>query len=118
MNYNSLIFTFVLLLFASCSGGKSEIDLVVFPDYCGGCVIKNFSEIKNASAEEEFNIYFDTTDSFILDVAIANNLDFNHVNSSEIASTFGDYANIVVIKLGHEAIELKTNELIEKGKHY
>lgn len=30
---------------------------------------------------------------------------------------YGDYANVVVSKNGH-VTELKTNEVIEKGKHF
>lgn len=78
----------------------------------------NINEQISAHLADQFNIYFDTTDSFILDIAKMNHLQFHHIDKSEISSKFGDYANLVLFVPGKEPIELKTNEIIEKGKHY
>jgi hypothetical protein len=91
---------------------------VVFPDHCGGCVSKNFHTINSKKLNDELNIYFDTTDSFVLNEAKRNNLGFIHIDNKDIPAKFGDYANIVIVNLKGEAIELTTNEVVEKGKHF
>ena len=108
----------LLIILCSCSLQDSKIDLVVYPEYCVGCVIKNFQAIKNNSLDEKFNIYFDTTDKFILDAANSNGLEYNYIENEKIALHYGDYANIVLFKKNEAPIELKTNEKIKKGKHF
>ncbi len=117
MIYKILTILFIVVLF-SCSPENNKIDLVVYPEYCGGCVSRNFHAIKNDNLEDKFNVYFDTTDTFILEAANINSLKFYHMDNSKIRAKFGDYANIVLFSTGKEPIELKTNEIIEKGKHY
>jgi hypothetical protein len=119
MNYNLAgLFLFVFLIGTSCNDKNKKNDLIVYPEYCGGCVIKNFGEIKNKNLEDRFNLYFDSTDIFILNTAKMNNLEFTHVDKSQIPLKFGDYANLVVIKSNSQAIELRTNEIITEGVHY
>ena len=65
MKYSTLILFFIGLLF-SCKVENNKIDLVVYPDYCGGCVSSNFSAIKNNNMQDKFTIYIDTTNIFIL----------------------------------------------------
>jgi len=117
MKFNFLFFLLIVLFF-SCSEKNKNIDMVIYPEYCGGCVSRNFSAIKNNDLNDKFNIYFDSTDLFILNESKLNKLDFNHIDNTDIRSKFGDYANIVILMLDGEAIELKTNETIEKGKHF
>lgn len=117
MRYSGLFLLFFILLF-SCGQENNKINLVVFPDYCGGCVSRNFHALKNINTEDKFNVYFDTSDLFILDAAKLNNLKFTHIDNSKIHAKFGDYANIVLFTPGKEPTELKTNEIVEKGKHY
>jgi hypothetical protein len=92
--------------------------LVVYPEYCGGCVIRNFSELKNKKLADKFTVYFDTTNTFILNCATQNKLNFQHIYNKDIPAKFGDYANVVVINLDGKTIELKTNETITKGVHF
>lgn len=117
MKYNALIIFLIVILF-SCSPENNKVNLVVYPEYCGGCVSRNFYIIKNDNLKDKFSVYFDTTDVFILDAAKTNNLKFIHTNNNNIRSKFGDYANIVLFSSGKDPIELKTNEILEKGKHY
>ena len=117
MIYKALIILSIVTLI-SCGQRNNEIDLVVYPEYCGGCVVRNFHTIKNDSLENKFKVYFDTTDKFILEAASLNNLKFKHIDNREIRSRFGDYANIVLFSSETSPIELRTNEIIEKGKHY
>ncbi len=116
MKYRVLIIFFNVILL-SC-GVDNKVDLVVYPEYCGGCVSRIFYTIKNDKVDDKFNIYFDTTDIFVLGAAKLNSLNFNHLENSNIRLKFGDYANVVLFSSGKEPIELKTNEIIEKGKHY
>lgn len=92
--------------------------MVVYPEYCGGCVTRNFQTIRNEKKDDRFNVHFDTTDRFILEAAKLNGIKYYHVDNHEIRSKFGDYANIVLFSKGMEPKELKTNETMEKGKHY
>lgn len=108
----------LMLLFFTCNVKDKKADLVVYPEYCGGCVTRNFSTIKNNNWGDQFNIYFDSTDAFLLDQSKLNNLQFHHIDNNDIRSKFGDYSNIAIIKQGGEPIELKTNETLEKGKHF
>jgi len=116
MNYK-LIFTFVVLLFlSSCQEKKNT--LVVYPEYCGGCVIRNFTKLKETGRSGEFDIYFDTTDAFVLSNAKKSHFKFHHISNDAIAAKWGDYANVVVINTDGKVTELKTNETIQKGVHY
>lgn len=116
MSCRLLIFSCLLLL-CSCAH-ENEIDLVVYPEYCGGCVKRNFKVLGIQNYDGKFNIYFDTTDTFILGQARLNDLVYHHIDNGEIRSKFGDYANIVLISAAGERIELRTNETIKKGTHY
>ncbi len=63
------------------------------------------------------NVYGYTV-NFILSIAKSNNLNYKHIDNKVIYNTFGDYANIVIFNSKNRPIELKTNETIEKGKHF
>ena len=102
----------------SCNSRKLKIDIVVFPEYCGACVAKNFQAIVNDEVENCFVLYLDTTDQFLKDLAKLYNLEFIHISNYNIQHKFGDYANIVLYPPKQKPIELKTNEIIERGKHY
>lgn len=117
MRYNILILFLLISISLSCNK-KTKTDLVVYPEYCAGCVSKNFFIIKNNNLNDKFNIYFDTTDLYILKAAKLNNLNYNHIDFSEIRPKFGDYANIVLIPPEGIPEELRTNEFIRKGKHF
>lgn len=107
----------LLLFFTNCTS-KDKIDVIVYPDYCGGCVTRNFYEISQSKDIEKFNIYFDSTDRFIFNESKSFGLNFIHIDNNDIPLKFGDYANLVVINLQGDVFELKTNETIYKGKHY
>lgn len=107
----------ILTVTFSCQE-KDKNKLIVYPEYCQGCIIRNFSELKSSNMINEFDIYFDTTDLFILNSAKQNKFNFYHIANTDIPSKFGDYANIVVINKDGEVHELKTNETIEKGVHF
>jgi len=115
MRFSALIFAFILLFQTGCN--KNEVKIVVYPNYCKGCVMKNFPILKDIQGKENIALFFDTTDVFLRSEANLNNLLFKHVENDVIPSQFGDFANLVVIK-GDQAIELRTNEKIEKGTHY
>lgn len=117
MKFNFLLSILILLL-TSCSRENKKNTLVVYADHCGGCVSKNFSTINNNKLNDELNIYFDTTNAFVLNEAKQNKLNFIHIANKDIPSKFGDLANIVVINLKGDVIELTTNQVIEKGIHF
>jgi hypothetical protein len=117
MKFNFFLIPFILLLI-SCNEQNKKNSLVVFRDYCGGCVSKNFRAINNNKLNDELSIYFDTTDSFVLNEAKRNKLDFIHISNKDIPAKFGDFANIVVLNAKGEVTELTTNDVIEKGKHF
>lgn len=117
MKFN-FFFILIMLLFSSCSEKNEKNILVVFPDYCGGCVSKNFLTIDQNNLNDKFKIYFDTTDSFVLNAAKMNKLSYNHIYNKDIPPKFGDHANLVIIDLAGKSTELTTNEILEKGRHY
>ncbi|MDR9399716.1 hypothetical protein [Salibacter sp.] len=118
MKYNSIVFLVSILIIGSCKQ-SDKVKVIVYPEYCKGCVIKNFSSISNNSnLNNKVSIYFDTTDSFILNTAKKYHLGYKHIDNANIPLEFGDYANVVVINLEGEPTELRTNEVLEKGKHF
>lgn len=116
-NYFILISILSLFAIASCYNDHKRVDLIVYPEYCKGCVSKNFFILKNKDFDKYVDIYFDTTDVFLLNTAKLNDLSYNHIDNDDVFLNYGDYANVVVSKNGH-VTELKTNEVIEKGKHF
>ena len=92
--------------------------IIVFPEYCGGCVQRNFKIIHQESTNNSFKLYFDSTDRFVLNEAKRYNLNYEHIDRKSIYIKFGDYANLVVRKQNGETIELQTNQVIQKGVHY
>jgi len=117
MKYRVLVFICILLSF-SCEFWNDKIDLVVYPEYCRGCVSKNFSSIRLDSLGSTFSVYFDTTDTYVLNEAKRNKLRYTHISKSEVRPKFGDYANVVIFPPGKKAVELSTNEVLSKGVHF
>ncbi|WP_457618658.1 hypothetical protein [Lutibacter sp.] len=116
MKYKLLII-FFLSITASCVD-RFKNKIIVFPEYCQGCVVRNFEALKNQKIGSDFEIYFDTTDVFVLQTANDNKLQFQHISNQDIPEKFGDYANLVVINSKGKTTELKTNETLTKGVHF
>ncbi len=108
----------LFLVLYSCSILNNKTKMIIYPEYCGGCVSRNFSEIKIKNLQINFIVYFDTSDKFTLERADINQINYKHISNKEIANKFGDFANIVTQKKGSSFVELKTNETIEYGIHY
>jgi hypothetical protein len=114
---SKFIIIFCSAILFSCTD-KDKNKIIVFPEYCQGCVVRNFESINNQKTGSEFEIYFDTTDAFVLRTANNNKLKFQHISNQDIPGKFGDYANLVVINSKGRSIELKTNETLTKGVHF
>lgn len=117
MKYSAIVLLLGLLL-SSCQTKNRKVSMIVYPEYCRGCVVGNFDAIRQEKAVQDFIIYFDTTDAFILELAVANRLLYQHVKNSEIPARFGDYANLLVLAPGKPPVELRTNEIIQSGVHF
>ncbi len=114
---SKLFIIFCLGILSSCAD-RSKNKIIVFPEYCQGCVVRNFESMKNQKIDSEFEIYFDTTDVFVLQTANNNSLKFQHISNQDIPEKYGDYANLVVIDSEGKTTELKTNETLTKGVHF
>lgn len=112
MKFKAVLVLAVLLY--SCQNA-SKNTLIVYPIYCGGCVDRNFHELSEKNLANEFNIYFDTTDAFLLSKATLYKLKTHHIKNKKIPYRFGDYSNIVIINKKGETFELRTDETLEKG---
>ncbi len=117
MKFN-LIIILVSSLSFGCGFSRNKTKLIVYPVYCGGCVIDNFAIINQQGLNSTFDVFFDTTNVFIVNEAKKNRLHYYHLAENDIYEKFGDYANVVVINKNGKPIELKTNERLEKGIHY
>ncbi|MCO5259606.1 MAG: hypothetical protein M9916_05635 [Crocinitomicaceae bacterium] len=106
-----------LISFFSCQK-KEKNYLIIYPEYCGGCIVRNFTTINKNEFIDEFSVLFDTTDLFILEQAKQNKLNYTHLNNSEIYEKFGDFANLVIVNKQGKSHELSTNETIQKGIHF
>lgn len=110
-----LLFVLISFLY-SC--GEEKIKVVVFPEYCGGCVENNFQILSNQKLEDQYELFFDTTDYFILNEAKRNHLKFNNVTPHEVRMKFGDYANIILIDKDGSVEELSTISIIDVDKYF
>lgn len=115
MKYSFLIL-FPILLFSCQSPGKQK--LVVYPEYCHGCILRNFMQIKKDKSINDFVVYLDTSDSFLRSFMKRNGFKINPIKSDSIKFVFGDYSNILFINLEGKKVELKTNETLIKGVNY
>ena len=114
---SKLVIIVCSVILLSCTD-RNKNKIIVFPEYCQGCVVRNFEAMKNQKISSEFEIYFDTTDAFVLQTAKNNKLKFHHISNQDIPEKFGDYANLVVINSAGKTTELKTNETLSKGVHF
>ena len=113
-------FSLILTLFlsvVSCTN-KSKNKLIVYPEYCQGCILRNFAALKDSDYVINFDVYFDTTDLNLVEIAKKNKIPYHHIDNSEIAVKFGDFANLVVINEVGNKYELKTNETLTRGIHF
>lgn len=103
---------FISITFLFSCNLKEKPKVIVYPQYCGGCVLKNFDMLSHKVAKESFSLYFDTTDVFVLNACKKVNLNYKHLDNDEIYRRFGDNANVVVISKKGKLKELNTNQVI------
>lgn len=65
MKYNFFLVFFFLSGFIVC-GGKEKNELVVYFEYCQGCIIWNFFRLKVDYVVDWFEVYIDIIDVFLL----------------------------------------------------
>ncbi len=111
------VISILIVLFYSCSN-NNKLKLVVYPEYCQGCIIRNFMQIKKDNTKDKFQIYLDTSDQFLFSFIKNNGFKIHHIKKEDIKFQFGDYCNILFINKEGRKFELKTNETLKKGKNY
>lgn len=115
MKYSIVLVLFTTLLSCNYTNQKK---LVVYPEYCHGCILRNFLQIKKEKKQDEFITYIDTTDEFLNSFMNRNGYRVHHIKNDSIKFIFGDYSNILYIDNKGLKIELKTNETLGKEIEY
>lgn len=89
-----------------------KVDIIVYPEYCGGCIETNFALLNNQELKGKFNLYLDSNNHFLLHEARINKLNFIQIDNDKIREKFGDYDNIVVLDRNGKKKEMPTNKKI------